>query len=84
MRISPVAKGVAAAVGAVVAVAVPLITQSDALAPADWAQMAVAVVTAVAVYVVPNLPKPTGGPDWTPVAERPAERRGAHERPEES
>ena len=71
MRVSPFAKAIVAALGAVAAVAVPLISESDVLTAADFTQMGLAVVTAVLVYVVPNLtPRPeasTSAPPTEPM-----------------
>lgn len=74
MRVSPMAKAIVAAIGAIVGIVVPVVTQSDVLSSADFIQMAVGVVTAIAVYVWPNRAN-TAPPTLT-------EHHGAHERPE--
>lgn len=54
MRVSSVAKAIVAGVVAVVGVVAPIVGQDDLLTTVDFVQMALGILTAFGVYVVPN------------------------------
>lgn len=56
MRIPAYAKTIVAGIVAVIGVVVPIIGQDDILTTTDITQMALGILTAFGVYVVPNAP----------------------------
>lgn len=57
MRVPTVAKTIVAGVVAVIGVVVPILGQDDVLTTTDIVQMALGILTAFGVYVVPNAPQ---------------------------
>lgn len=56
MRIPAYAKTIVAGIVAVIGVVTPIIGQDDILTTTDIVQMALGILTAFGVYVVPNAP----------------------------